>query len=321
MSDNELIVKGELELIEQAEFNGIVCDFYVDESGKMFMTRKQIAKAIDYSDSNAITKLLKRRSDNFKGMTASHNLETPGGVQEVSILNRRGVEEVCRFSTKPKANAFMDFVFDTYNDFQDKGKIDRVERQIEEVAKDKKEEKIMKKINLARQQLELSDKRRESIMYNMQIDSLEQELENHRQTRRLDEIEERVNKIEGQKVPDDYCLGYEIARQLNITSKNDRPHSQLIGAIARSIGLKVDKHPPYKDDFIMITFGDGGRGSETYYSPKAINEIKNFFEKNKHDLKFKIKYKRDSKYGNKGDIRKAGYDIGGRRYITYDATS
>lgn len=38
------------------------------------------------------------------------NLITPGGKQQTYVYNMRGVMEICRYSTQPKANAFIDCI-------------------------------------------------------------------------------------------------------------------------------------------------------------------------------------------------------------------
>lgn len=102
----------ELTLIKSAEFGEIQCDFYGD--GKDFwMTRDQIGAALEYSNPrDAIAKIHKRkkaRLDKFSGVV---RLSTPGGEQEVTVYNRKGIMEICRHSDQPKADAFMDFCWE-----------------------------------------------------------------------------------------------------------------------------------------------------------------------------------------------------------------
>lgn len=47
--------------------------------------------------------------DRFSGVV---KLSTPGGEQEVTVYNRKGIMEICRHSDQPKADAFMDFCWE-----------------------------------------------------------------------------------------------------------------------------------------------------------------------------------------------------------------
>ena len=77
------------------------------------MTRDQIGAALEYSNPrDAIAKIHKRkkaRLDKFSGVV---RLSTPGGEQEVTVYNRKGIMEICRHSDQPKADAFMDFCWE-----------------------------------------------------------------------------------------------------------------------------------------------------------------------------------------------------------------
>lgn len=102
----------ELTLIKSAAFGETECDFYGD--GKDFwMTREQIGVALEYSNPrDAIAKIHRRkraRMDRFSGVV---KLSTPGGEQEVTVYNRKGIMEICRHSDQPKADAFMDFCWE-----------------------------------------------------------------------------------------------------------------------------------------------------------------------------------------------------------------
>lgn len=50
---------GNLELVKQGDFLGTKCDFYRDMNDNIYMTRKQIAEALDYKDEEYVKKLHK----------------------------------------------------------------------------------------------------------------------------------------------------------------------------------------------------------------------------------------------------------------------
>lgn len=137
---------------------------------------------------------------------------------------------------------------------------------------------------------------------------------------KMDSIEEKVDEIASKKVPEDYINAARIAAKLDITSSNGKLHSGLVGAIARSFGIKNRESAPYEDDYVKIVFGNSDIGEMTYYSPKAFETIKNYWELKKDQWKYTKEYKVNCKYGDKGDIRIAGYKIGKSRYKTYEAS-
>lgn len=105
-------MKSELALMKSEKFGEIECDFYGDGED-FWMTREQIGAALEYSNPrDAIAKIHRRkraRMDRFSGVV---KLSTPGGEQEVTVYNRKGIMEICRHSDQPKADAFMDFCWE-----------------------------------------------------------------------------------------------------------------------------------------------------------------------------------------------------------------
>lgn len=82
-----------------------------------WMTREQIGSALEYGDPDkAIRNIHARNKNRLDPLSTSLVLRRVEGktMKERSILcyNLRGVMEICRFSTQPKANAFIDFCWD-----------------------------------------------------------------------------------------------------------------------------------------------------------------------------------------------------------------
>lgn len=102
----------DLQIVTTEDFNGISCNFYSSD-GQIYMTRNQIGQALGYSEPRKMIAKIherhKERLDKFSGVV---NLGTPSGVQETFIYSQRGVFEICRWSQQPKADAFMDWVWD-----------------------------------------------------------------------------------------------------------------------------------------------------------------------------------------------------------------
>jgi phage anti-repressor protein len=64
----------------------------------------------------------------------------------------------------------------------------------------------------------------------------------------IKDIKSKIDVI----IQKDYCLASDIAEQLEIYSENDLPHSNLIGAIARILGMKISYKHYYEDERIAI---------------------------------------------------------------------
>lgn len=104
--DNVNLIKSEI-------FGNISCDFYKNKSNEILMTREQIGRALEYENPrDAMYRIHKRHKDRLDKFSGVDKVSTPSGIQEVFYYTYRGVYEICRWSRQPKANAFMDWVWD-----------------------------------------------------------------------------------------------------------------------------------------------------------------------------------------------------------------
>jgi prophage antirepressor-like protein len=103
-----------LALVKSENFGNVQCDFYSDHDKEIWMTREQIGRALEYSEPRiAIYKLHERNKDRLDRFSVVTNLTTTDGKSyETYLYSAKGVYEICRFSRQPKADAFMDFVWD-----------------------------------------------------------------------------------------------------------------------------------------------------------------------------------------------------------------
>lgn len=110
-----------LKLITTEKFGDLDCDFYRNLNDDILLTREQVGMALEYSDaSRAIRKIHFKHKDRLEPLCIRMKLE--GGThfgpnlkseeQERVYYTQRGVMEICRFSRQPKANIFMDWVWD-----------------------------------------------------------------------------------------------------------------------------------------------------------------------------------------------------------------
>ena len=106
-----------LTLATQKPFGSLTCDFYKNDSGEFYMTREQIGQALEYNEPRkSIQKIHERNADRLNPLSSVVNLTTVEGGREVTrdviVYTLRGAMEICRFSRQPKADKFMDFVWD-----------------------------------------------------------------------------------------------------------------------------------------------------------------------------------------------------------------
>ena len=106
-----------LTLATQKPFGSLTCDFYKNDSNEFYMTRDQIGTALEYNDPvRNISKIHDRNADRLNPLSRVVNLTTVEGNREVTreftVYTLRGAMEICRFSRQPKADKFMDFVWD-----------------------------------------------------------------------------------------------------------------------------------------------------------------------------------------------------------------
>lgn len=106
---------GGLVLVKQAPFGSLTIDCYTDGRGNFYMTRDQIGQALEYPHPRqAIEKIHKRHKRRLDKFCVS--IPILGTVKrreyDTVLYQSRGVYEICRHSTQPKADAFYDCVYD-----------------------------------------------------------------------------------------------------------------------------------------------------------------------------------------------------------------
>jgi len=123
----------DLVLYKSENFQGATCDLYRDINNDIFMTREQIGRALEYgSPSSAIRKIHERNFDRIDKYSGVVQIDLPlGGKQEMYLYEARGIYEICRWSRQPKANAFMDWVWNLLEGLR-KGELILLQKQLEE---------------------------------------------------------------------------------------------------------------------------------------------------------------------------------------------
>lgn len=114
-----------LQLITTENFGGISCDFYRNMNDDILLTREQIGSALEYSNpGKAIQKIHLKHKDRLDPLSMKcKEIRYPqsGGAGipvEITYYTERGIMEICRWSTKKKANQFMDWCWDVIEKYR-----------------------------------------------------------------------------------------------------------------------------------------------------------------------------------------------------------
>ena len=104
----------DLVLVKSENFGQVRCDFWKTYGSEIFMTRDQIGYSLEYSQPRvAITKIHDRHTERLNKFSVVTKLVTTDGKQYDTILySSKGIYEICRWSRQPKADTFMDWVWD-----------------------------------------------------------------------------------------------------------------------------------------------------------------------------------------------------------------
>ena len=103
-----------LKLITTETFGDLSCNFYRNMNDNILLTREQIGIALEYSDPDvALSKIHKKHKDRLDKLSVVTKLESTDGKEyNTTLYSERGIMEICRWSRQPKANLFMDWVWD-----------------------------------------------------------------------------------------------------------------------------------------------------------------------------------------------------------------
>lgn len=107
-------MRNNLKLITTETFGDLSCNFYCNMNDDILLTREQIGSALEYSNPNiALSKIHKKHSDRLYQLSVVTKLvSTDGKSYETMLYTQRGIMEICRWSRQPKADIFMDWVWD-----------------------------------------------------------------------------------------------------------------------------------------------------------------------------------------------------------------
>ena len=109
-----------LKLITTESFGNISCDFYRNMNDDILLTREQIGTALEYTNpDDALSKIHKRHKDRLDQFSVVAKLSSTDGKEyDTYLYTQKGVMEICRWSTKKKANQFMDWCWDVIEKYR-----------------------------------------------------------------------------------------------------------------------------------------------------------------------------------------------------------
>lgn len=121
-----------LKLITIENFGELQCNFYRNMNDDILLTREQIGTALEYSNpSTAIKNLHRKHKDRLDSLSMKIKLgrlqnepTSKSDEQERVYYTERGIMEICRWSRQPKANLFMDWVWDIVEKYRNKEIVD-----------------------------------------------------------------------------------------------------------------------------------------------------------------------------------------------------
>lgn len=116
-----------LKRIATERFTNVSCDFYINQKDEIFIAREQIGNALEYvNPSKAINKIHSRHKDRLDPLClkitgSKHSIEKEcDKSSETTYYSEKGVIEICRWSSMPKASHFMDWFCDTVKTYHAK---------------------------------------------------------------------------------------------------------------------------------------------------------------------------------------------------------
>lgn len=107
-------MRNELKLITTETFGDLPCNFYCNMNDEILLTREQIGTALEYANPDVALSIIhkkhKSRLDNLSVVIKT--ISTDGKSYDTIYYTQRGIMEICRWSRQPKADVFMDWVWD-----------------------------------------------------------------------------------------------------------------------------------------------------------------------------------------------------------------
>ncbi|HBF5829126.1 phage repressor protein [Clostridioides difficile] len=265
-------MKTNLELIKSENFGEVECNFYENDTKDILMTREQIGMALEYTEPRiAISKIHERNKDRLDKFSTVVKLVTVEGNREVLrdtiVYNTKGVMEICRFSRQPKADTFMDWVWDVVESIFKTGAY---------ITNNADPDKLREKAN----EIESLD------TVNKTIEILTPFLDNAGIDEKAKLLTAKtIYKKAGIELPleieekEHFFDTKQIATKLNMYSKTNNPAFVAVCEIIKKLDIKEE------EKLIVLANKDNWNGTTTKYTESVIDKIRNWIEENNRPTK------------------------------------
>ncbi|HBF9337549.1 TPA: BRO family protein [Clostridioides difficile] len=265
-------MKTNLELIKSENFGEVECNFYENDTKDILMTREQIGMALEYTEPRiAISKIHERNKDRLDKFSTVVKLVTVEGNREVLrdtiVYNTKGVMEICRFSRQPKADTFMDWVWDVVESIFKTGAY---------ITNNADPDKLREKAN----EIESLD------TVNKTIEILTPFLDNAGIDEKVKLLTAKtIYKKAGIELPleieekEHFFDTKQIATKLNMYSKTNNPAFVAVCEIIKKLDIKEE------EKLIVLANKDNWNGTTTKYTESVIDKIRNWIEENNRPTK------------------------------------
>lgn len=290
----------ELQIFNNEEFGEIRSIIINDEP---WFVGKYVAKALGYKDT---VNALKKHVDNEdKGVANCH---TPGGMQNLTVINESGVYTLVFGSKLPTAKKFKHWI--TSEVLPALRKTGSYSLRNNQVSTDPVD--IVRSIADALEAQRNATKEIKDIQ-----DRQEQMLQD--QSKELIVIKNKINA----KPDDDAITVTELAEVMNLYSESGLPHGEFIAAVASLCKIRMTKNCLFdgKDSQAIISNVAGGGNiflPIIYLKPSGQDKIIDWCEANLNSCYSNTKYKRAVNGHEIGDIKDEWFSIGKKKYRLYN---
>jgi len=248
----------ELQVVKSASFGDIQCDIYQGKD-EFYMTREQIGAALEYENPRkAIKDIHARHRERLDraGYSGGRKLTTPsGGTQSTTVYTRKGIMEICRHSSQPKADAFMDWAWDVLDDLiTGKTKLVPARRSLGEV------NSAARLINQTLKEAGVAPQFRAVALHNI-----------------YDPAGIKI-PLEGITVENHLFDATAIATKLGVYSKSGNPHGHAVSAIINKLTLgegEREKVPFQRQN-------NGHSGTNYQYTGSVVDKVARWLEDNQY---------------------------------------
>ena len=109
-----------VKLMITESFGDLPCNFYQNIQDEIFLTRKQIGQALEYTNpDDAIYRIHERHKERLDKFSVTAKLSsTDGKYYDTILYTERGIMEICRWSRQKKADLFMDWTWDIVSKYR-----------------------------------------------------------------------------------------------------------------------------------------------------------------------------------------------------------